>query len=99
MPTATSFAVAYPNWSNTNTATAVLNTAPAVGKAVAATTYPVVATSSPSRVPTKASNGTVTAVGTAKITPTSVTFTGAAGKEIVPYTFVALAGAALLAVL
>jgi hypothetical protein len=88
MPTATSFPVAYPNYTNTATA---------VGKAVTATTYPMIATSSPSGAPTKASNGTV--VGTAKITPTSVPFTGTAGRENVPFTFVALAGMGLLALL
>jgi hypothetical protein len=91
IPTATSFPVAYPNWSNTNTATAV-------GKAVASpTTYAVIATSSPSGVPAKASNGTV--IGTVKITPTSVPFTGAAGRESMPYNFMALAAVALLALL
>jgi len=84
MPTATSFPVANPNFTNT-------------AKAVIATTYPVITTSSPSGAPTKAGNGTV--VGTAKITPTSVPFTGVAGRENVPFTFVALAAVGLVALL
>jgi hypothetical protein len=85
MPTATSFPVAYPNW------TSNLGTATVVGK--------VVATPSPSvsGVPTGASNGTV--VGTAKVTPTSVPFTGAAGRQSVPYFLASLAGMGLLALL
>jgi hypothetical protein len=49
-----------------------------------------------SGAPTGASNGTV--VGTAKVTPTSAPFTGAAGRQSVPY-ILALAGMGLLALL
>jgi hypothetical protein len=87
MPTATSFPVAYPNWTtNLN-----LGTAAAVEKVVA-TPSPVV-----NNVPNAASNGTV--VGTAKTMPTSVSFTGAAGRQNVPYLLVSLAGIGLLALL
>lgn len=68
MPTATSFPVAYPNW----TADLNLGTATVVGHVVATPS------TTPS-VPGGSSNGT--AVGTAKITPTSKPFTGAGGKE------------------
>jgi hypothetical protein len=79
MPTATSFPVAYPNW------TTNLGTATVVAK--------VVATSS--AVPTGSSNGTV--VGTAKMTPTSVPFTGAGARDNAPLALVVFAGMGLLA--
>lgn len=87
MPTATSFPVAYPNWTtNLN-----LGTATVVGK--------VVETPSPgvNGVSNAASNGTV--AGTAKMTPTSVSFTGSAGRQSIPYLLSSLAGMGLLALL
>jgi hypothetical protein len=87
MPTATSFPVAYPNW----TTNLSLGTATAVEKLVA-TPSPVV-----KNVLNAASNGTV--VGTAKTTPTNVSFTGAAGRQSIPYVLASLAGMGLLALL
>ncbi|KAE9370800.1 hypothetical protein N431DRAFT_379518 [Stipitochalara longipes BDJ] len=87
IPTATSFPVAYPNWS------ANLGTATVVAQVVAT---PITAPS-PSGVPIGAGNGTV--VGTAKVTPTSAPFTGAGGKENARLALVAFAAAGLLLLL
>lgn len=88
MPTGSVFPVAYPNF-----------TSPAIGHAVTATitSYPVISPSA-SGVPTKASNGTIP-VGTAKVTPTSAPFTGAAGRENAPFALVVMLGVGLLALL
>jgi hypothetical protein len=89
MPTATSFPVAYPNW----TADLNLGTATVVGH--------VVATPSPyvSSVPKGAGNGTV--VGTAKIVPTttSAPFTGAGGRENARLALVAFAAVGVMILL
>jgi len=87
MPTATSFPVAYPNW------TANLGTATVVAEVVAT---PIPAPS-PSGVPIGAGNGTV--VGTAKTYPTSAPFTGAGGKENARLALVAFAAVGLLILL